>query len=442
MPPIIRIHNLGKKYRLGETHAASLRDLVNSAVSRCFGRQSPLQSGLPNFRQADRDRFDDAGEFWALKELSLEIHPGEVVGIIGRNGAGKSTLLKILSNIVAPSTGRIELAGRVASLLEVGTGFHPELTGRENVYLNGTILGMTKSQVRRRFDEIVAFAGVDTFIDTPVKRYSSGMTVRLAFAVAAFLESEILIIDEVLAVGDAEFQRKCLGRMQAVSESGRTVLFVSHNMPSVRALTTRSIVLSQGKLRFDGATENAIDCYAQENSVTRSVAISVTDRDRPFDGLTGEVRFESLEVEQVAPYVEGSEVPILIGVRSQRPAERFIVGLTVFRRDESPVGSCFSPPLAPPPQDAVAQYRLTIPAQQLTPGSYHCAISLAEARSQGRRLQDSLTDVLSFEIEPGPLQSQGWPAAWGPIRFPEMRLLPAHPSVVPASFDSIAYLKS
>ncbi len=425
MPPIIRIEHLGKKYRLGETHASSLRDLVNGTARRWFG--------TPSKPTSKPGRLDEAGDFWALDDVSLEIQPGEVVGIIGRNGAGKSTLLKILSSIVAPTTGRIELDGRVASLLEVGTGFHPELTGRENVFLNGTILGMTKAQVRQRFDEIVAFAGVDTFIDTPVKRYSSGMTVRLAFAVAAFLESEILIIDEVLAVGDVEFQRKCLGRMQAVSESGRTVLFVSHNMPSVRALTTRSIVLSHGKLHFDGSTSDAIDCYVQENTTARNADQSVADRDRPFDGLSGELRFELLEVGQLEPFVEGSEVPIEIAVRGHQPSEEFVVGLTIFRHDESPVGSVFCTPLPPPVPGEVARYRFALPTEQLAPGRYHCAISLGEARSQGRRLQDSLADVLPFEIEPGPMQSQGWPAVWGPIRFSEMRVLSTVSSTTTAS---------
>lgn len=424
MSPIIRIQNLGKKYRLGETHARSLRDLVNTTASRLFGSRG-------NSRRSEPD--GDANDFWALQNISLEIQPGQVVGVIGRNGAGKSTLLKILSNIVTPTTGRIELYGRVASLLEVGTGFHPELTGRENVFLNGTILGMTKAQVRQRFDEIVAFAGVDTFIDTPVKRYSSGMTVRLAFAVAAFLESEILIIDEVLAVGDVEFQRKCLGRMQAVSESGRTVLFVSHNMPSVRALTTRSIVLSRGKLHFDGATPDAIDQYVQENTVSRTASQSVAERDRPFDGLSSELRFESLEVEQLESFVEGSEIPITVTIRGHRSSEDFAIGLTVFREDEAPVGNAFSSALAPPPPGELISYRLAIPAVQLAPGRYHCAISIVEARSLGQRMQDSLRDVLAFEVEPGPLRSQHWPAGWGPIRFPEMRLLSATTSASSSS---------
>ena len=204
----------------------------------------------------------ESEEFWALKDVNFEVKRGEVVGIIGRNGAGKSTLLKILSRITEPSDGRVEIKGRVASLLEVGTGFHPELTGRENIYLNGAILGMTRAEIRRKFDEIVAFAEVERFLDTPVKRYSSGMYVRLAFAVAAHLEPEILIVDEVLAVGDAEFQKKCLGKMKkAAAGQGRTVLFVSHSMSAVSALCHRGIVLHRGRLLFDGLVEDALARY-------------------------------------------------------------------------------------------------------------------------------------------------------------------------------------
>src|SRR5712691_3252284 len=221
----IRVEGLGKRYRIGERERyRALRDTIADAIKAPLRR---LRSGRPSLVD---------NTIWALRDVSLEVAPGEVFGVIGHNGAGKSTLLKILSRITAPSEGRAELRGRVGSLLEVGTGFHPELTGRENVYLNGAILGMRRSEVRRKFDDIVAFAEVEQFLDTPVKRYSSGMAVRLAFAVAAHLEPEILIVDEVLAVGDAAFQRKCLGKMESVGREGRTVLFVSHNMAAVTHL--------------------------------------------------------------------------------------------------------------------------------------------------------------------------------------------------------------
>lgn len=245
---VIRAEGLGKKYIIGR----SMKALGRSAVDMICGRQ--IVAG------------DETEDFWALKDVNFEIKNGDVVGIIGRNGAGKSTLLKILSRITEPSTGRVEIKGRVASLLEVGTGFHPELLGRENIYLNGAILGMSREEIPRKLDEIVDFAGVEKFLDTPVKRYSSGMYVRLTFAVAAHLESEILIIDEVLAVGDTEFQKKCLGKMQDFAGQGRTVLFVIHNMAAVRRLCNNAIVLRAGSLVFQGSVERAMSDYIRNNS--------------------------------------------------------------------------------------------------------------------------------------------------------------------------------
>jgi len=252
--PVVSVEGVGKRYRLRHRHDsepyATLRDAVAGAVRAPFRR---LTGGRPLAATTD--------DFWALRDVSFEIRAGEVVGIIGRNGAGKSTLLKILSRITDPTTGRVVLAGRVASLLEVGTGFHPELSGRENIFLNAAILGMTRAETARKFDEIVAFAEVAQFLDTPVKRYSSGMYVRLAFAVAAHLEPDILIVDEVLAVGDAEFQRKCLGKMHEVSRGGRTVLFVSHNMAAVQALCSRAIWLDGGQIAAAGDTAEVMTRY-------------------------------------------------------------------------------------------------------------------------------------------------------------------------------------
>ncbi len=254
--PAIRVENLGKKYKLGLTHAGTVRDLVGN-LARRFSRQRPPDDAAPTNGNGN----GDAKEFWALKDVSFEVQPGEVLGIIGRNGAGKSTLLKILSRVTCPTTGRIELNGRVASLLEVGTGFHVELTGRENVYLNGAILGMTRPEIRRKFDEIVDFAEIARFVDTPVKRYSSGMKVRLGFAVAAHLQPEILLIDEVLAVGDLGFQRKCLGKIADITRQGRTVLFVSHNMSAVAKLCPRCMLFETGLLSRDGASVEVIASY-------------------------------------------------------------------------------------------------------------------------------------------------------------------------------------
>jgi len=258
---VIRAEGLGKKYTIG--HQAkreryeALRDGRARSARSAWRKTADLARGRALLAG------DTVDEFWALKDVSFEMKRGEVLGIIGRNGAGKSTLLKILSRITEPSAGRITIAGRVASLLEVGTGFHPELTGRENIYLNGAILGMSRAEIRRKFDEIVVFAEVENFLDTPVKRYSSGMYVRLAFAVAAHLDPEILVIDEVLAVGDFEFQKKCLGKMSEVAGGGRTVLFVSHNMPVIRQLCDRAIFLAEGRKLFDGDSDGAVDSYIE-----------------------------------------------------------------------------------------------------------------------------------------------------------------------------------
>ena len=256
--PSIVVDDLSKSYRLGvrSRRADSLRETITLALT------SPLR----RFRESGEVKADEADTFWALDGVSFEVRPGEVVGIIGRNGAGKSTLLKILSRIVEPTSGCIRLRGRVASLLEVGTGFHPELTGRENIFLNGSILGMKRHEITRKFDEIVEFAEISKFLDTPVKRYSSGMYVRLAFAVAAHLEPEILIIDEVLAVGDTSFQQKCLGKVKNMTLSGdRTVLFVSHNLTTVRSLCSRAIWLKSGKITWDGAVGPAVEQYLTDD---------------------------------------------------------------------------------------------------------------------------------------------------------------------------------
>jgi len=263
----IKVENVSKLYRLGEVGTGTLSQDLKRWWAKTRGKEDPFSIlGETN----DRTKKGSSNFVWSLKNINFEVKQGEALGIIGRNGAGKSTLLKILSKVTVPTTGRIKVKGRIASLLEVGTGFHPELTGRENIFLNGAILGMTKAEIRSKFDEIVDFSGVERYIDTPVKRYSSGMYVRLAFAVAAFLEPEILIIDEVLAVGDAEFQKKCLGRMKDVSvNNGRTVLFVSHNMAAVKQLCNRGIVLQNGGLVFTGSELDSINYY-QTSSDTNS----------------------------------------------------------------------------------------------------------------------------------------------------------------------------
>ena len=309
---VIRAEGLGKKYVIG--HAAeregyvALRDVLARGARNLWRKTAGMARGGALVAG------DTHEEFWALKDVSFEVRRGEVLGIIGRNGAGKSTLLKILSRITEPTSGRVTIEGRVASLLEVGTGFHPELTGRENIYLNGAILGMSRAEIRRKFDEIVAFAEIEKFLDTPVKRYSSGMYVRLAFAVAAHLEPEILVVDEVLAVGDAEFQKKCLGKMSEVAGGGRTVLFVSHNLGAIEALCSRSLHLASGAVITDGRTEDVIASYLNLRMARGPIAEAALTR--IHDGLA----IESVKVVPSAlRRIDPTEITITF--RAETPGE-------------------------------------------------------------------------------------------------------------------------
>src|SRR5947208_2515452 len=279
--PLVSARGLGKRYLIGPDafRMQTLRDRVTDMV-RSAARRAPRSNPR---------------EFWALRDVSFELAAGEVLGVIGRNGAGKSTLLKLISQITEPTEGEAHLFGRVASLLEVGVGFHPELSGRENIFLNGAILGMTRGEIIKKFDEIVAFAEVEQFLDTPVKRYSSGMYVRLAFAVASHLEPEILIVDEVLAVGDAQFQQKCLGKMGQVSRSGRTVLFVSHNMTAVKALCTRAVLLEKGRLALDGDVDEVVNRYLSAGTDMAATGVIPEDAPRHSDA-PGEALFRSVRV--------------------------------------------------------------------------------------------------------------------------------------------------
>ncbi len=281
MQPVIRFENVGKLYRLGTVGTGTLaHDIQRWWITSVMRKEDPyLQIGETN----DRSTKGHSDYVYALKDINLEVQEGDVLGIIGKNGAGKSTLLKLLSRVTAPTTGKIYTKGRIASLLEVGTGFHPELTGRENIYMNGSILGMKKHEIDRKLDEIIDFSGCERYIDTPVKRYSSGMMVRLGFAVAAHLDPEILVVDEVLAVGDAEFQKKAIGKMQDVSKGqGRTVLFVSHNMDAIRKLCPTSIILENGKLSFYGSTTKALDKYLGDGQQFNSTIVSHISDEKHF----------------------------------------------------------------------------------------------------------------------------------------------------------------
>jgi len=337
---VIRAENLSKKYRLSHQTSGSystLRETVSrtasDAVKRIFGRTG-----------ADGVSKRTSEEFWALKDVSFDIRQGERVGIIGRNGAGKTTLLKILSRITEPTEGRVSLKGRVASLLEVGTGFHPELTGRENIFLNGAVLGMGRDEIRRRFDEIVSFAEIDKFLDTPVKRYSSGMYVRLAFAVAAHLEPEILLVDEVLAVGDALFQKKCLGKMDSVSREGRTVLFVSHNMGAVRNLCSRNIYLSDGSIKIDGLTDKVIQEYLTESVQEASSTIELPDLEVDGHGRGVRLSFRDPAGNGKTSFLIGERWNIILEFEMRQQTRNVIAAVGMANREMVPILTYWSKP--------------------------------------------------------------------------------------------------
>lgn len=328
---VIKVENLSKQYRLGSVSTGTLSHDVNRWWHRVRGKEDPyLQIGESN----DRTVKGSSDYVWALQDINFEVKQGEVLGIIGRNGAGKSTLLKILSRTTAPTTGSIKIKGRVASLLEVGTGFHPELTGRENIFLNGAILGMTRKEIERKFDEIVDFAGVDRYIDTPVKRYSSGMYVRLAFGVAAHLEPEILIVDEVLAVGDAEFQKKAIGKMKDVSgKEGRTVLFVSHNMQAIASLTDRCLLMYNGKIESDNNTSEVIQLYYKKNLLGAKEYVSANDE-------VGEPVITSVKIKtSLADNIQAfnDELKIEFTIACPYPIQAAAISYQIFNSNNVPV---------------------------------------------------------------------------------------------------------
>lgn len=434
MLPAVRVQNLGKSFRLGVTHAGSLRELVNRVTSRVTGRATAAAGRVPEHA----GRAGANGLFWALRDVSFDVEPGQVIGVIGRNGAGKSTLLKILSRITYPSTGRVEINGRVASLLEVGTGFHPELTGRENVFLNGTILGMTKREVARAFDEIVAFAEVDKFIDTPVKRYSSGMHVRLAFAVAAHLQPEILFVDEVLAVGDASFQQKCLAKMSDLGNDGRTILFVSHNMGAIRQLTSECVVIHDGEMVFRGPSDQAVDRYLERQ---RSTARATTDVvDLPRVRWCGDRSVEFVNVELRSPsnhqLTVGEGLNVGVTVRAKQNVPQFAFTVTIYTNDGEPLATTFGDSVGSISAGESRMFELEIPDAGFAPGSYW--MSMAILRSS-RIVVDAIHEVAPFDVLPDGRIPNGfaeWIASWGNLRIP-MTCNPldrqALPAEVPAS---------
>lgn len=387
--PAIVVEGIGKKYKIGGPRAAyeTLRDTIGATM------RAPLRSLS--------DRRVRQQEFWALKGVSFEVGHGEVLGIIGRNGAGKSTLLKILSRVTAPTTGRAEVQGRVGSLLEVGTGFHGELSGRENIYLNGAVLGMKRAEIRRKFDEIVAFAETEQFLDVPVKRYSSGMYMRLAFAVAAHLEPEILVVDEVLAVGDATFQQKCLGKMRTVAREGRTVIFVSHNMPAIRTLCSSAIVLDRGEIVTRGSTGHCISFYAERNARDRGISwtrppelarqpLTITGVDSMLRGEQPDMTLHlDIRLESTAPH---------------RPAQIAVdiadmTGTVLMQAIPSVEGFI---------EDGSRDHRLdlTIDLPPLVPGQYLLSVWVGSHHTE---TLDEVTEIIAFEILESPTRGRTYP---------------------------------
>lgn len=387
--PAISVERLGKRYVLGHQRPDTLRDSLALKVGRWF-------------RRGPRTELE---EFWALRDVSFEVRPGEVVGIIGRNGAGKSTLLKVLSRITEPTRGRAVIRGRIASLLEVGTGFHPELSGRENIFLNGAILGMTRAEIARKFDEIVAFAEVERFLDTPVKHYSSGMYVRLAFAVAAHLEPEILIVDEVLAVGDAQFQKKCLGKMQDVArDEGRTILFVSHNLSVVQSLCQRVLFLGEGQVRFLGEPAHAIEHYLGAHSADRF--------ERPAPPAA-RCHIASAEV-RVDNDVGRPSVQVGLRLEASRPITVALEGRLFDEQGQlfgfGALGTFEESKLLALPAGGSA-VRCRFDASQLANGHYRLKVRVVQPFVE---VLDEPDDALSFELAepPAPGASHRLPQSW------------------------------
>jgi homopolymeric O-antigen transport system ATP-binding protein len=417
MQAAIKVRDLGKRYRVGEREPyRTLRESVVEAASAPFRAVARRFNGAANGRAPAAD-----DHVWALHDVSFDVAPGEVLGVIGRNGAGKSTLLKVLSRITEPTTGRVELYGRVGSLLEVGTGFHPELTGRENVHLSGAILGMKRGEIERKFDEIVAFAEVEKFIDTPVKRYSSGMYVRLAFAVAAFLEPEILLVDEVLAVGDVAFQKRCLGRIGDVARQGRTVLFVSHNMASIESLCSSCILVRDGAVAARGAPGEVVSRYMATELKSQGGSRSLRQHPGRRPGSTPTITRVALFSDSGKPQGTirmGAPLQVHVGYKAER-ALRPVLGITVksghggaifCASDRFQDQLLFSTPRAE--ATVICEFERLL----LMPGTYQMDLWLGDANDD----IDVIHDAISFEMIPADLTGTGrLPPSWtGPVFQP------------------------
>lgn len=406
MKPAIRVDRISKCYPLSRL-----------AGDRNFSEQVKYHLGKMARTLAGRSGSASGNDFWALRDVSFEVQPGEVVGFVGRNGAGKSTILKVLSRIVEPTGGRAEVRGRLGSLLEVGTGFHPELTGRENIFLNGSILGMSRREIRAKFDEIVAFSDMESFLDTPVKRYSSGMFVRLAFAIAAHLQPEVLIVDEVLAVGDASFQKKCLGKMQDVSREGRTVLFVSHDLTAVRRLCTRAILLSQGQVVTIGPTADVVSEYLARESVLTPPGQTVDLRPLRRKG-TKSVRFTEITFDggpDGAPVFSGGPLHARMKLDAETPTVADSLSVTIFDRTGFRLVHADTVKLDRPIalQPGSNSVQMAIKAVQLQPGTYTLGLSVGQ---WPETVFDAIDTACDIEIVPNPLDGGVRPRDDGAVR--------------------------
>lgn len=400
---VIKVEGLAKQYRLGNVGRRTLNHDINRWWHTVRGKEDPyLKIGQEN----DRTKKGDSDYVWALQDINFEVKQGEVLGIIGRNGAGKSTLLKILSKVTAPTKGQVKIKGRIASLLEVGTGFHPDLSGRDNIFLNGAILGMTKREIAAKFDEIVDFAGVERYIDTPVKRYSSGMYVRLAFAVAAHLEPDILIVDEVLAVGDAEFQKKCLGKMKDVSvKDGRTVLFVSHNMQAITTLTSHALYLVNGKAVLNGTTLNVTKFYLQDEIPKSGTYLNQTVKeDKPTF-----TKIDVIVSELNGIHKNGEDLVIKMDINVPFVVEGMAVSVQIYNESEISVIFTYLFDVNQPilRKTGINTLKCVLPKCKLYEGNYYLKVHLAE--SKGRTKYQEIEKICAFEVKMlGRLIEWGW----------------------------------
>lgn len=417
---IIKVENVSKEYRLGAIGGTTLRDDLQRLAAKLRGKEDPTTKIGTNSQYHYNEKF------LALDNLSFKVKQGEALGIIGHNGAGKSTLLKLLSRVTAPTKGTISYDGRVASMLEVGTGFHPELTGRENVYMNGAILGMTKAEIDNKFDQIVEFAEMERFIDTPVKRYSSGMYVKLAFAVAAHLDSEILIMDEVLAVGDMKFQQKCLGKMgDASSNEGRTVLYVSHNMSTIRQLCTRCIVLDHGRIVFNGDVEKAISIYLDRGAYLSAVDYNLADvrMSHLADKHIVKMTHVTLIDKKISVFKTKEPIQFELTIQAEKKVKCLRFRFEVRYIDDTSIGVSQCSPLGRMAAQETKRFKMSFDSSFLTSGQYKVCAVLYEMNEFGAYEDyDAVWPLFTFEITDNDTILNWNKNMWGHIRFPDIKV--------------------